>query len=204
VLVAESSAALDARVYVGFYPADVAGLVFVNGVHPDLFIDTRPGGRRLARLPGFVGHSQDAMAQVFNQIGLYRLVPNRPAPVPPPQGITSSEWNTIWRLTQSSKARSALMQDIASWVQSAAEARAAGSLGDRPLIVLSADNTAVASEYHSVWIELQTDLARLSARGKQVVINESNGELIYQAPGAVVEAVRQVVSDVRQQTSGLR
>ncbi len=95
------------------------------------------------------------------------------------------------------------MQDIASWVQSAAEARAAGSLGDRPLIVLSADNTAVASEYHSVWIELQTDLARLSARGKQVVINESNGELIYQAPGAVVEAVRQVVSG-RTATDGKR
>jgi len=31
VLVAESSAALDARVYTGFYPADVAGLVLVNG-----------------------------------------------------------------------------------------------------------------------------------------------------------------------------
>jgi pimeloyl-ACP methyl ester carboxylesterase len=204
VLVAESSAALDARVYAGFYPADVAGLVFVNGVHPDLLIDTRPGGRRLARLPGFVGHSQDAMAQVFNQVGLYRLMPNRPAPAPPPKGMTSSEWNTIWRLTQSSKARSALMQDIASWAQSAAEARAAGSLGDRPLIVLSADNTAVASEYHSVWIELQTDLARLSARGRQVVIDERNGDLIYQAPDAVVEAARQVVGEVRQQPGGLR
>ena len=178
--------------------------VFVNGVHPDLLIDTRPGGRRMARLPGFVFHSQDAMAQVFNQIGFYRLAPNRPAPAPPPKGMTSSEWNTIWRLTQSSKARSALMQDIASWVQSTAEARAAGSLGDRPLIVLSAENTAVASEYHNVWMELQTDLARLSARGKHVVVNESNGELIYQAPDAVVEAVRQVVSDVRQQPGGLR
>jgi pimeloyl-ACP methyl ester carboxylesterase len=205
VLVAESSAALDAHVYAGFYPADVAGLVFVNGVHPDLLIDTRPGGRRLARLPGFVGHSQDAMAQVFNQIGLYRLgLKNRPAPAPPPRGMTSSEWNTIWRLTQSSKARSALMQDIASWAQSTAQARTAGSLGDRPLIALSAENTAVASEYRSVWMELQTDLARLSTRGKHVVVNQSNGELIYQAPDAVVEAARHVVSDVRQQTGGLR
>ena len=73
VLVAESSAALDAHVYASFYPADVAGLVFVDGVHPDLLIGIRPGARRLARLPGFVGHSQDAMAQAFNQIGLYRF-----------------------------------------------------------------------------------------------------------------------------------
>jgi pimeloyl-ACP methyl ester carboxylesterase len=204
VLVAESSAALDAHVYAGFYPADVAGLVFVNGVHPDLLIKTRPGSGRLARFPGLVGHSQDAMAQVFNQLGLYRLGPNRPAPAPPPKGMTSSEWNTIWHLTQSSKARSALIQDIASWAQSTAEARTAGSLGDRPLIVLSAKNTAVASEYHSVWMELQTDLARLSARGRQVILNESNGELIYQAPDAVVEAARQVLGDVRRQPEGLR
>jgi pimeloyl-ACP methyl ester carboxylesterase len=209
VLVAESSAALDAHVYAGFYPADVAGLVFVNGVHPDLLIDTRPGGQRLARIPGFVFRSQDAMAQVFNQIGLYRLMPTRPAPAPPPTGMTSQEWNTIWRLTQSSKARSALMQDIASWPQSTAEARAAGSLGDRPLIVLSAENTAVASEYRSVRMELQSDLARLSARGRQVVINEgvineNKRELIYQAPDAVVEAVRQVIGDVRQRAGGLR
>jgi pimeloyl-ACP methyl ester carboxylesterase len=204
VLVAESSAALDAHVYAGFYPADVAGLVFVDGVHPDFLIDTQPGGRRLARLPGFVGHSQDAMAQAFYQIGLYRLAPNRPPPAPPPKGMTSSEWNTIWRLTQSSKARSALMQDIASWAQSTAEARTAGSLGDRRLIVLSAENPAVASAYRGVWMELQTDLARLSARGRQVGVNESNGELIYQAPDAVVEAARQVIADVRHQPGGLR
>ena len=204
VLVAESSAALDAHVYAGFYPADVAGLVFVNGVHPDLLVETRPGGGRMERLPGFVGHSQDAMAQVFNQIGLYRLAPNRPAPAPPPKGMTSSEWTVIWHLTQSSKARSALIQDIASWAQSAAEARTAGSLGDRPLIVLSAENTALTSEYRSVWMELQTELARLSARGNHVVINEGTGELIYQAPDAVVEAARQVIADVRHQPGGLR
>ena len=179
VVVAESSAALDAHVYAGFYPADVAGLVLVNGVHPDLFVRTRPGGGRLARLPAFVGHSQDAMAQLFNQIGLYRLgSTNRPAP-PPPKEINASEWNTIWRMTRASKARSALLQDIASWAQSSAQARAAGSLGDRPLFVVSSENTMVASENRSVWIELQTDLVRLSARGKQIVVDESSSELIY-------------------------
>jgi pimeloyl-ACP methyl ester carboxylesterase len=198
VLVAESSAALDARVYAGFYPTDVAGLVFVNGVHPDLFIKTRPGSRRLERLPGFVGHSQDAVAQVFNVVGFYRLgLPNRPAPGPVPKGMTSSEWNTIWHLTQSSKGRAALIQDISSWQRSTAEARVAGSLGNRPLIVLSAENTTVASEYQRVWTELQTDLARLSARGKQTVVDLSSGDLIYQAPETIIEAVRKVVGDLR-------
>ena len=115
VLVAESSAALDARVFTGFYPSEVAGLVFVNGVHPDFLIRTRPGSKRVARLPAFVGRSQDVEAQVLNQTGLFRLgLKKRPAPQPPPQGITSPEWETIWHLTQSSKARSALLQDIAA------------------------------------------------------------------------------------------
>ena len=196
VLVAESAAALDAHVYAGFYPVEVAGLVFVDGVHPDLLLDIRPGGRRLERFPRFVGHSQDTMAQLFNQIGLYRFVPDRPAPAPPPNGITASEWDTIWRLSHSSKARSALMQEIGSWEQTTAEARTAGSLGDRPLIVLSSDNPATAAEYN-VRMELQTDLARLSTRGKLVSVDVSSGELIYQAPDAVIDAARQVLDHVR-------
>jgi hypothetical protein len=166
VLVAELSAALDAHVYAGFWPREVAGLVFVNGVHPDFLIRTRTGNGRLAQLPGFVFHSQDAVAQVFNEVGFLRLgLPNRPAPAPLPKGMTSLKWNTVWYLNQSSRARSALLQDVAAWERSTAEAKAAGSLGSRPLMVLSAENTAVAPEYRSMWMELQTDSARLSGQG---------------------------------------
>jgi pimeloyl-ACP methyl ester carboxylesterase len=199
VLVAELSAALDAHVYAGSWPAEVAGLVFVNGVHPDLLNRTRTGGKRQALLPAFVFQSQDVVAQVFNEVGFFRLgLPNRPAPAPLPKGMTSSEWNTVWYLNRSARARSALLQDIAASEQSNAEARAAGSLGNRPLIVLSGENTFVASAYGSVWKELQTDLAQLSARGKQTMVDLSVGDLTWQAPDAVIEATRQVVSDVRQ------
>jgi hypothetical protein len=39
VLVGESSAGLDARVYTGFSPSEVAGLVRVNWADPALFLD---------------------------------------------------------------------------------------------------------------------------------------------------------------------
>jgi pimeloyl-ACP methyl ester carboxylesterase len=197
VLVAESSAALDVRVYTGFYPAEVAGVVFVNAVHPDFFIRMRPAGRRLSR-SGLVGHSQDALAQIFNQIGLYRLGPTTgAAPAPLPKGMTDLEWNTVWHLTHGPKASAALMQDIASWEPSTVQARAAGSLGDRPLFVVSSENTAVASEYRGLWMELQTDLARLSTRGKLVSPGENGGDPVYQAPDAVIDAIRQILGDVR-------
>jgi pimeloyl-ACP methyl ester carboxylesterase len=204
VLVAELSAALDAHVYAASWPEDVAGLVFVNGVHPDLLNRTRPGGGARAVLPGLVLHSQDAMAQAFNEVGFFRLMPIRPAPASLPKGMTPSEWNTVWYLNQSSRAHSALLQDVSAWGRSTAEARAAGGLGDRPLIVLSAENTFAAYQYGSVWMELQTDLARLSARGKQTPVDLSGGDLTWQAPDAIVEATREVVSDVSPKARSTR
>jgi hypothetical protein len=68
---------------------------------------------------------------------------------------------------------------MAAWPQSTAEAKAAGSLGDRPLLVLSAKNKDVESESNGIWIELQADLARLSTRGRLVTIDASGDSLIY-------------------------
>jgi alpha/beta hydrolase fold len=184
VLVAESSAALDARVYTSFFPEEIAGLVLVDAVHPDLFVRTGRGKR--ARFPAFLAHSQDSGFHILNRLGLYRGAANRPAPAPP-EGIADSEWRTIWHLTQSSKARSALMQDIAAWDQSTTQARAAGTLGDRPLIVVSSESAAM---------DLAADLVRLSTRGRQVVVGESGRGLIYRAPAAIVDATRRVLAEV--------
>lgn len=193
VLVAEASAALDARVYAGWWPEDVAGVVFVNGVHPGLLY--RIGSATL--IPPVVGHSQDVVAQLFNQVGLYRLgLPAGPATASQPEGMTPAEWNTVWHLTQSSKARSALMQEIGAWQMSRDEAGAAGSLGARPVAVLTGENF-LSPGRQQVWMEFQTALAHLSTRGKLVTVNESREDLIYRAPQAIVAATRQVVDDVR-------
>lgn len=197
VLVGESSAALDARVYTGFYPSEVTGLVLVNWADPALFLDLRSdNGKRAARIPQLIYHSQDAAAQLFNWVGLYRLGLVPPAPAPP-KGLTAAEWNTIWFLAHSSKALSALMQDIASWRLSSAEARAAGSLGDRPVLVLSAGNIAAPPEFLEAWTNAQSDLARLSTRGRQIAVGGGASDLLHDAPDAIVEAVRQVVAEVR-------
>jgi hypothetical protein len=197
VLVGESSAALDAHVYTSFYPSEAAGLVLVNWADPGLFLDLRSNnGKRAQRIPQLIYHSQDAVAQLFNWVGLYRLGPVPPAPAPP-KGLTAAEWNTIWFLTHSSKAVSALMQDIASWRLTSAEARAAGSLGGRPLLVLSAGNIAAPPAFLEAWMNAQSDLTRLSTRGRQIAVGGGSSDLLYDAPDAIVEAVRQVVAEVR-------
>jgi pimeloyl-ACP methyl ester carboxylesterase len=197
VLVGESSAALDARVYADSYPSEVAGLALVNWADPGLFLNPKTNnGKRAKRVPQLVYHSQDAIAQFFNAVGLYRLGPVPPAPEAP-KGMTTAEWNTIWFLTHSSKAVSALMQDIASWRLSSAEARSAGSLGSRPLVVLGAENLGAPPQFAEEWTKVQGELARQSTRGRQIAVGEGASDLLYDAPHAIVEAVRQVIAEVR-------
>ena len=197
VLVGESSAALDARVYTGFYASEVAGLVLVNWADPALFLAPQTGnGKRASRIPQLIYHSQDAMAQLFNWVGLYRL-----GPVPPVAGAAQGTdgRRVEHRLVPGPllQSLSALMQDIASWRLSSAEAQAAGSLGGRPVLVLSAGNLAAPPEFLEAWTNAQSDLARLSTRGRQIAMGGGASDLLHDAPDAIVEAVRQVLAEVR-------
>jgi pimeloyl-ACP methyl ester carboxylesterase len=203
VLVGESSAALDARVYADRYPSEAAGLVLVNYADPAIFLDPRSTNSKPAEhVPQFIYHSQDAIAQLFNWTGLYRFRPTRPTPAPSaPKGITAAEWNTIWFLTHSSKAIAALMQDISSWRISSAQAREAKSLGGRPLLVLHAANLTASSEFVDAWKSAQSALARLSSHGKEIEAANGATDLLYDAPDAIVEAVRQTVAAVSRKTN---
>jgi hypothetical protein len=86
-------------------------------------------------------------------------------------------------------------------------ARDAGSLGDRPLVVLTAgqywkpDDPTGAQEiarFHEIWVhQLQLDLARLSTRGRQIIVENSDHGIPGRAPEAVVSAIREVVAEAR-------
>jgi hypothetical protein len=85
------------------------------------------------------------------------------------------------------------------------EARRARGIGDRPLILLAAGRpqdfvdpelNRQAAAYQQVWIhEMQAGLARLSTRGREIVVENSNHTNI--PPDIVVNAIRDVVGNVR-------
>ena len=71
------------------------------------------------------------------------------------------------------------------------------TLGDLPLIVLSrtVDSTdAMAAERAA----LQRDLVALSRRGKQITAPHSGHNIHLEDPALVADAIRDVVTDVRQ------
>lgn len=198
VLVAESLAALDARVFTGFYPREVAGMVLVDGVHPDLL-------RRLPHIRGnaapiltYIGKPQTVASQLLDQLGVLRWIgQHRQQEETPPGELTAAEWNIIWHLTWQPMARTALVQELPAADQSTAQARAAGNLGDRPLIVISPKNDSGQSPDSAIEAELQTDLAHLSIRGSQVLVPDGKEPIQYRAAPVVVDAVRQVVAEIR-------
>jgi pimeloyl-ACP methyl ester carboxylesterase len=86
---------------------------------------------------------------------------------------------------------------------SAEQARAAGTLGDKPVIVLTAGKKPAAAplrlseqdvdEFQRVWVDdLQFRLARLSSRGKRELVEDSGHDIPSERPEAVVHAVREI------------
>jgi pimeloyl-ACP methyl ester carboxylesterase len=199
VLVSESSAALDTRVYTGLFPEQVAGVVMVDAIHPDLFIRMPQIRGKAAPVAKYVGYPQSVVSQGASGIGLLRLL-SRPRPLGPvPPGLTPEEWTTIWRLTYRPQARVALMQEFPATDQSIAQARSAGDLGNRPLRVVSGEPAGAPSRDDDIGMQLQADLVRLSTRGKQVIVHSPGAGLLqYQAPDAIINATRDIVQELRQ------
>ncbi|MET0772506.1 MAG: alpha/beta hydrolase [Candidatus Limnocylindrales bacterium] len=89
-------------------------------------------------------------------------------------------------------------------VIAADEARASGDLGDRPVIVLTADQQLeeLPEPYRSrdadAWLAMQEELASLSTRGIQRTVADAGHFIQDDQPEAVIEAIREVQSAIAQ------
>ncbi len=82
--------------------------------------------------------------------------------------------------------------------------RLASNLGNIPLIVLTAglpfsvsdpEADKVLAAFHEIWVyQLQPRLARLSTRGRQVIVENSTQAI---DPDAVLKAIQEVVTEIR-------
>ena len=120
-----------------------------------------------------------------------------------PKGFTPEDWIQEHAFQEKRIAETAKE----SMQQCIDEAIAAGTFGDRPLIVLTAGlpsmvGTSPVEERRflreqEVWIRIQADLTRLSTRSKQVVVRDARHTIHYDRPDAVIGAVREVVEEAR-------
>jgi pimeloyl-ACP methyl ester carboxylesterase len=86
--------------------------------------------------------------------------------------------------------------EMESMPVSAGQARAAGHIADKPLVVLTAGNSLDAAS-QAIWAdEVQPRLAQLSSRGRQIVVPGSSHDMPNDRPDAIVDAVRRISASV--------
>lgn len=191
VLVGHSLGALYARIFAGEYPAEVAGLVLVDPSHPD----------QLERFPREATRRQQWLFRVARvvpwlaRVGLVRLTGILAAQVedlpPRDQAVLSAFYASPQHLA-------ATRAEIERWGETCRQAAASGSLGQRPLVVLSASN--IPREFRASWRAMHRDLARLSSQSRhRVVAGADHVSLVLDRRDsrAVSVAIGQVVWTVR-------
>jgi pimeloyl-ACP methyl ester carboxylesterase len=170
VLVGASYGGLIARIYASQHPELVAGMVFVDSAHEDTIL----------MLNGKVMQ---------------------------PRTMSLEEWRALTPRTPEEERRFGDLREDLTLVHDSRENREY-PLGDLPLLVLShsAGGQPLASVPGSPFTaeqldaegkRTQADLARLSRRGRQIVVAKSGHTIHRDAPAAVVAAIREVVEAAR-------
>lgn len=189
VMVGHSIGGLLVRVYADRFPGEVAGVVLVDAAHPGQY-DRYPDA--------VLDHLSEAepslpprpLFRAWATIGGYRLL--MPDPEDP---IVAHLPRTVpWGFLGERAARDAIHE----------RAAAAGTLGDRPLVVLTAGaptrypglSDEELEALYETWTTLQAELVELSTRSVQRTVEGATHDIHREDPDAVVEAVRDVVDAV--------
>ena len=155
VLAGHSYGGLYARAYADRYPGEVAGAALVESSHPDQF-ERLPGARE--------SYEQTrrlfAVAPWLARIGVVRLFGLSPAPPELPERQRAQ----IAALGPSARQVAATAAEFRATPESTDQARGLGSLGGKPLAVVSAGTQP------RDWLELQDELAALSTNSSHRVV----------------------------------
>ena len=186
VMVGHSLGGLLVRVYDDRYPGEVQGFVLVDSSHPE----------QEARFPAEVRERIARMGS--NPRWLFRLL----APFRTFIDGRATPRTAYWFRSFPE----GLLGEAAAADAIFAQARRTGSLGDRPLVVLSAGvkpelpgiSDEVNVEMNAILRELQEELAALSTSSDHRIIEDAEHYIHRDRPDAVVAAVRDVVTAVRE------
>ena len=180
VLVGHSLGGLVARLYAGQHPDEVAGMVFVDHAFHPAFPNVAkvppPAAPPMTLSPGGGGGIESD--------------PNF-------SKLSSRDRELhLWAMSQT-RNQMALQANHEMMPECVAQADAIAKehshpLGDKPLVDVSTDE-ALGPDY----VKLQTELLSLSQNSKQIIAEKSGHFVIIDRPDVVIDAIRQVVQSVR-------
>jgi pimeloyl-ACP methyl ester carboxylesterase len=197
------------RLYAGLYPKDVAGVILVDASHED-----QQKRVQSVQPPELIAESNREVASYERweplrrpfmlYLGIERfMVHSIPQAPEAPQTFLEE----YLYLSQKPGFQETVASEIRSLPESSSALHAV-NLGDRPLIVLTAGKMTFTPEpfltkeiedkIRNVWIhELQAEQARLSTRGKQIIVPDSGHVIMFERPEAVISAIHEVWTAAR-------
>ncbi|MBS1829768.1 MAG: alpha/beta hydrolase [Acidobacteria bacterium] len=175
VVVGHSAGGYHVRVFHGKYASEVVGMVLVDAVQEDQY-KLLPGWEGIARPVKERYRGQARWAWLEVEFGILRLRLWMEGIGAPYALLQSKFFRTRW-------------SELEQMEVSAEQARAAGGLGGKPLIVVTGEREALRG-----WKEVQSRLAGLSTDSKWVVLADSGHDVPADRPDAVVAAIREVVA----------
>jgi pimeloyl-ACP methyl ester carboxylesterase len=185
VLAGHSSGGVYVQVFAARYADEVAGMVL---------LDSQPPGA-LTNLPGYAGEYNGlrrvtALFPSLARLGVMRLAYTSAAAGLPPEA--RAEERAFWSTASHNRS---LRDEVAGLEAALTQAQALTSLGDRPLVVVTAVEDA-----HAGWLPLQEKMASLSTNSTQRVIQDATHTSLIEDQGdsaISIQAILDVVDAVR-------
>jgi pimeloyl-ACP methyl ester carboxylesterase len=204
ILVGHSFGGYNVRVYNGQYPNDVVGMVLVDASHEDQNDRMPPAIQAFMKKSIEQLKRQQMLAPLLIRFGVARFAQRNQGEAP---GVSKEFGKEMLYLQLQPKFIDASASEMSYFAESAKEVRAAGNLGDKPLVVLTAGKSADASQlpagfpkkefddFHEVWVnDLQVKEAHLSTRGERIMVPDSDHMIPFERPDTIVAAIREVYS----------
>ena len=187
VLAGHSSGGVYVQVFAARYPDDVAGIVLLDSQPPDA----------LENLPGYAGEysalrSTFALGPSLARVGLMRLLyASVPSDLPP------EAWAEARASLSTATHNRGVRDDTVGLKAALAQAQALTTLGDRPLIVVTA-----AEDAHNGWLPLQEEMAALSTNSVHRMIPDATHTSLIEDQGDAVNAIQAILDVVAAVRSG--
>jgi pimeloyl-ACP methyl ester carboxylesterase len=194
VMVGHSFGGLYTLVFAHQYPKNVVGVVLLDSSHPDQWTST-PAGQELYKSNARTYLITSTLAR----LGLLRLR----GKFQPALGLPDLQNKELLAFNSATQDWDAQAAEFLATIDLDNEVRAAGSLGNLPLFVLSATDHGGPAEMEQAWQTLQNELAQLSTNSVHKVLDGARHESLWADPkyaGESVTAILKVVDAAQHST----
>jgi pimeloyl-ACP methyl ester carboxylesterase len=187
VLAGHSSGGVYPQVFAEQYPDEVAGLVLLDSQPPDA----------IANLPGYAGEYEGIRRFTALFPSVARLGVGRLAYPPEAAGLPPEVWAEVRAFLCTAGHNRGYRDDAVGLEAALTQAQALTSLGDKPLIVVTAVEDA-----HAGWLPLQEEMAGLSTNSVQRVIQDASHASLIEDEGDSANAIDAILDVVEAVRSG--